>query len=155
MKNRSEIVPKARKTALCIQIDKDSVFGVPFSTKKLIFCRFVGSRWIPGGLPGHLGYLPEAFNFIVHFQFRLNTGLDRPPGGPREAPSVPKAPPGHDFGSILDRFFGSPGVLLGPKNRLIFPVIPLIPMIPSHETRHEKSYGNLLEFSQRSLGNCQ
>ena len=74
------------------KVDFQSIFGAPLG---------------PGGPPGTSGSLPEAFIFFINFQLRLKIGPDQPPGGPREAPGVPQAPPGHHFGSILDRFFGS------------------------------------------------
>ena len=73
------------------KVDLLSIFRVPLG---------------PRGPPGTSRAPSRSLQFFINFQSRLNTGQDQPPGGPREAPGVPQAPPGHHFGSILDRFFG-------------------------------------------------
>ena len=69
---------------------RKSTFGKSFFSTKTIFARFLWSLWVPRGLPGRPGSLPEYFLFFVDFQLRLKTGPDRPAGGPREAPGVPR-----------------------------------------------------------------
>ena len=70
-----------------------SMFGTPFFSKKSIFGRFLGSLWVPGGLPGRPGSLPESFKIFINFQLRLKACPDGPPGGPREAPGDPPGTP--------------------------------------------------------------
>ena len=72
---------------------RKSTFGKSFLNKKTIFARFLESLWVPGGLPGRPGSLPESFIFFINLQLRLKTGPDGPQGGPREAPGVPRGTP--------------------------------------------------------------
>ena len=86
---------------------RKSTFGKSFFSKKTIFARFLESLWVPGGLPGAPGSLPESIIFLINLQLRLKTGPDRPQGGPW-------GPPGHPQGSILcriwDRFYMSKNI---------------------------------------------
>ena len=72
---------------------RKSTFGKSFFSKISIFARFLESLWVPGGLPGRPGSLPESFIFFINLQLRLKTGPDGPQGGPREAPGVPRGTP--------------------------------------------------------------
>ena len=74
------------------RVDFLSIFWVPLASRRL---------------PGISRAPSRSFQFFINLQFRMNTGPDWPPGGPREAPGIPQAPPGHHFGAILDRFFES------------------------------------------------
>ena len=69
---------------------RKSTFGMPFFSKKPVFASFLWSLWVPGGLSGRPGSLPEYFISFVYCQLCLKTGPDRPAGGPREAPGVPR-----------------------------------------------------------------
>ena len=75
--------------------------------KKLDFWLLFGPLWVPGCLPRRPGSVPESFDFFIDFRLGLKTGLDWRPGGPRELPGVPQAPPGHHFRWIFNRFFVS------------------------------------------------
>ena len=95
-----------------INIGKKNTFGTQFWSKKTKFTRFLESFWVPGGLPGRPGSLPEfAFFFL---QLRLKTSPEGSLGGPRKAPGRPRAsprhPPGHYFGSIWDRLCTSKNI---------------------------------------------
>ena len=93
------------KNGLVHRNRRKSTFGQSFFGKKTIFDRFLGFLWVPGGLPGRPGSLPEYFIFSINLRLRLKTGPDGPPGGPRETPGV--TPGTHrvvflvDFESIL------------------------------------------------------
>ena len=80
-----------------------SRLGTPFFSKKSIFGRFLGILWVPGGLPGRPGSLPESlFSTISSFvRKRARTVPREAPGRP---PGGPEAPPGYHFGSIFGRF---------------------------------------------------
>ena len=78
-----------------------------FFTKKSIFVQFLESLWVPGGLPGRPGSLPESFIFLIHLQLRLKTGPDGPQGGPSGPPGHPQ---GTILGRILDRFYMSKNI---------------------------------------------
>ena len=69
---------------------RKSTFGKSYFSKQSIFARFLWSLWVPGGLPGRPGSLPEYFIFSINLQLHLKTGPDGPQGGPREAPGVPQ-----------------------------------------------------------------
>ena len=81
---------KSMKNGFVHRNRRKSAFGKPFFSKKWIFARFLWSLWVPGGLPGRPGSLPEFFIFSINLQLRLKTGPDGPQGGPREAPGVPR-----------------------------------------------------------------
>ena len=103
VKNECKIAPKTRKTTLCAKINKGLTFGTPFFSKKNGVCLSCG---VPLGRrrPPRTSREPSRiFNCFINYQLRLKTGPDPSLGGPREAPDVPQAPPGHHFGSILDR----------------------------------------------------
>ena len=70
-----------------LKVNSWSIFGVPLGPR---------GSW----------EAPRNIELSVYFKLRLKNGPDQPPGSPREAPGVPQAPPRHDFGSILDWFFG-------------------------------------------------
>ena len=89
-----------------------SGLGTPFFSKTSIFGRFLGILWVPGGLPGRPGSLPESFIFFMIFQLRLKMG----PEGFREARGSPQAPPGDHFGSILNGFCISKNIQIMPQN---------------------------------------
>ena len=72
---------------------RKTTFGKSFFIKKSIFARFLESLWVPGGLPGRPGSLPESFISFINLQLRLKMGPDGPQGGPREAPGVPLGTP--------------------------------------------------------------
>ena len=81
---------KSTKNGLVNRNRRKSTFGKSFFSNKSIFARFLWSLWVPRGLPGRPGSPPEHFIFFVYFQLRLKTGPDRPAGGPRESPGVPR-----------------------------------------------------------------
>ena len=81
--------------------------GKRFVHRKSVFRRFWGAPWVPGGLPGRPGSLPEAFQFVFDASFCLKTGLDRSPGGSGEVPGHLQGPPRNHFGRILNRFLKS------------------------------------------------
>ena len=74
-----------------------STFGMPFFSKKTFFGRLLGSLWVPGGLPGRSGSLPESFKIFINFQLRLKVCPDGPPGSSREAPGNPPGTPRAQF----------------------------------------------------------
>ena len=75
--------------------------------KKINFQVVFGLPLGPFGRPGTSQEPPRSLEFFINFQLRLQTGLDRPPEGPRESPGVTQTPPWHNFVLILDRSFGS------------------------------------------------
>ena len=84
---------KSMKIGFVHRNRRKSTFGKSFFIEKSIFARFLESLWVPGGLPGRPGSLPESFIFFINLQLRLKTGPDGPQGGPREAPGVPRGTP--------------------------------------------------------------
>ena len=86
---------------------RKSMFGKSFFSKTLVFARFLESLWVPGGLPGRPGSLPESFIFLINLQLRLKTGPDGPQGGPSGPPGHPQ---GTILGRILDRFYMSKNI---------------------------------------------
>ena len=72
---------------------RKSTFGKSFFIKKSIFAQFLDSLWVPGGLPGPPGSLPESIIFLINLQLRPKTGPDGGQGVPREAPGVPRGTP--------------------------------------------------------------
>ena len=111
------------------RVDFQSILGVPLG---------------PQGPPETSGSLPEAFMFFINFQLCLKIGPDRLPGGPRKAPDVPQAPPGHNFGFILDRFFGS---ICPHGSGLVFWTLRWFRGTRQHTRR-------LMGISRSSLGGC-
>ena len=72
MKNRVQSI----KNSLARTNQQKSTFGTLFFSKKAIFSRFLGSLWVPGGLPGRPGGHP--------FFHRSSVGCeDLAPGGSR------------------------------------------------------------------------
>ena len=86
---------------------RKSTFGKSFFIKKSIFAQFLESLWVPGGLPGPPGSLPESIIFLINLQLRLKTGPDGPQGGPSGPPGHPQ---GTILGRILDRFYMSKNI---------------------------------------------
>ena len=76
-------------------------FGTPFFSKKTCLGRFLGSLWVPGGLQGRSGSLPESFKIFINFPLRLKAWPDGSPGGSRKAPEHSQEPPGDNFRSIF------------------------------------------------------
>ena len=72
-------------------------FGTPFFSKKTFWGRFLGSLWVPWGLPGRSGSLPESLKIFINFQLRLKVCPDGPPGSSREAPGNPPGTPRAQF----------------------------------------------------------
>ena len=72
-------------------------FGTPFFSKKTFWGRFLGSLWVPWGLPGRSGSLPESLKIFINFQLRLKVCPDGPPGSSREAPGKPPGTPRAQF----------------------------------------------------------
>ena len=107
MQSRAKIM----KNGLVHRNRRKSTFGKSFFSKKSFLARFLWSLWVPGGLPGRPGSLPEYFNFFINLQLRLKTGPDGPQGG---AQGGPWGPPGHPqgtiLGRILDRFYMSKNI---------------------------------------------
>ena len=69
-----------------------SGLGTPFFSKKSIFGRFLGILWVPGGLPGRPGSLPESLFFstiLSCIRKRARTVPREAPGRPRGSPRVP------------------------------------------------------------------
>ena len=101
VKNRWKIAQNACKSALRTKIDKNPRLECLFFSNKSIFDRFLGFLWVPGGLPGRPGSLPESFVFSLIFSFvwkRVRTVLREAPGRPRGTLRVPFWV---DFWSIL------------------------------------------------------
>ena len=98
---------KSMKIGFVHRNRRKSTFGKSFFIKKSIFAQFLESLWVPGGLPGPPGSLPESIIFLINLQLRLKTGLDGPQGG-RSGP--PGHPQGTILGRILDRFYMSKNI---------------------------------------------
>ena len=95
------------KNGLVHRNRRKSTFGKSFFIKKSIFAQFLESLWVPGGLPGPPGSLPESIIFLINLQLRLKTGPDGPQGGPSGPPGHPQ---GTILGRILDRFYMSKNI---------------------------------------------
>ena len=91
---------KSMKIGFVHRNRRKSTFGKSFFSKKSIFARFLESLWVPGGLPGRPGSLPESLIFCINLQLRLKMGPDGPPEVSRQSPGVPRAPTGYHFKSI-------------------------------------------------------
>ena len=92
---------KSLKNGLAHKNRQKSRLGTPFFSKKTIFGRFLGFLWVPGGLPGRPGSLPESLFFSTILSFvrkRARTVPREAPGRPRGTPRVPFW---IDFWSIL------------------------------------------------------
>ena len=98
---------KSMKIGFVHRNRRKSTFGKSFFIKKSIFARFLESLWVPGGLPGPPGSLPESIIFLINLQLRLKTGPDGPQGGPSGPPGHPQ---GTILGRILDRFYMSKNI---------------------------------------------
>ena len=98
---------KSMKIGFVHRNRRKSTFGKSFFIKKSIFAQFLESLWVPGGLPGRPGSLPESFIFFINLQLRLKTGPDGPQGGPSGPPGHPQ---GTILGRILDRFYMSKNI---------------------------------------------
>ena len=109
-KKSSKSYAKRMKTILVHKNRQKITRGTLLFSKKTIFSQFLGSPWVPGGLPGRPGKFPKSLISLIHGQLRLKTTVD----GLRETsgrpPSCLQAPPGYDFTSI----FGS---ILHVKNK--------------------------------------
>ena len=98
---------KKHEDQLCAQKSTEiHVWKVIFQ-QKIDFARFLESLWVPGGLPGPPGSLPESIIFLINLQLRLKTGPDGPQGGPSGPPGHPQ---GTILGRILDRFYISKNI---------------------------------------------
>ena len=101
---------KRMKTILVHKNRQKITRGTLLFSKKTIFSEFLGSPWVPGGLPGRPGKLTKSLISLIHGQLRLKTTVD----GLREAsgrlPRCLQASPGYDFASI----FGS--ILISKTN---------------------------------------
>ena len=98
---------KSMKIGFVHRNRRKSTFGKSFFIKQSIFARFLESLWVPGGLPGPPGSLPESISFLINLQLRLKTGPDGPQGGPSGPPGHPQ---GTILGRILDRFYMSKNI---------------------------------------------
>ena len=58
-------------------------------SKKTIFSAFLGSHWVPRGLPGRPGEFPKSLISLIHGQLRLKTTVD----GLGKAPELPPGSP--------------------------------------------------------------
>ena len=101
---------KSVKTSLMHKNPRKITFGMPFFSKKSIFCDFLGSPRVPRAVPGRPRKFTKSLIFLIHGELRPKTS----PGGLREASGRPRrsplAPSGYDFASI----FGS---ILHVKNK--------------------------------------
>ena len=78
-----------------------STFGTAFFCKKSIFERFLGFLWVPGGLPGRPGSLPESFIFSLIFSCAWKLAQTVPGEAPGRPRGSLRAPPGYYFKSIF------------------------------------------------------
>ena len=93
--------PKKHENRLRAQKSTEiHAWKIIFQLKKL-FARFLESLWVPRGLPGRPGSLPECLYFPINFRLRSKTGLELP----REATEPPQASTWHLPGTILRRFW--------------------------------------------------
>ena len=78
-----------------------SMFGTAFFCIKSIFERFLGFLWVPGGLPGRPGSLPESFIFSLIFSCAWKLAQTVPGEAPGRPRGSLQAPPGYYFKSIF------------------------------------------------------
>ena len=92
-RKQQEKRPRAQKST------KINVWKVIFQ-QQIDFCSIFVVPLGPRGPPGTSREPPRIVRFFIHFQFRLKTGPDGPPGGGPGA----RGSPGHPQGTILGRF---------------------------------------------------
>ena len=67
--------------------------GTLLFSKKTVFSQFLGSPWVPRGLPGRPSEIPKIAHFSHSWSIATENDGGRPPGGLGRAPEVPPGAP--------------------------------------------------------------
>ena len=84
--------------------------GTTIFPKSRIFRRVLSPLGSQNGCKIASQDVPGAIRCFIDLRLGVETALDLPPGGPREAPGASQAPPGHHFGGPRD----APGASQAP-----------------------------------------
>ena len=105
MKNRQKIDEKVGCRTLPRKNQENDRPGTTIFPKSRIFRRVLSPLGSQNGCKIASQDVPGAIRCFIDLRLGVETALDLPPGGPREAPGASQAPPGHHFGSVLHQFF--------------------------------------------------